>query len=311
MQILTKANYYINKGTPSDTTATSNITGLSAVPGGTIVVLSWTNPADADLFGIRIVWKSGSAPVSTNDGNYTNIASSESIFTNKALDDGTDYYYRVYTFDEAGNFSSGSAINTTTLDLTPPGLVTSLTIKEMDSALQLKWINPGDADFAGIRIVRNLTNYPVNINDGTNVATLLLGGSGEFLDQGLDNRTVYYYVLFSYDSSSNYCAVSSSNKISGEPKLQSYPDLDQVLIGPNPLKGMGTLYFTRLAQNTTIKIYSISGGLITTLEELDNDGIYLWDTTNGFGVPLASGVYFCIISTSVNENKIFTIMLIR
>ncbi|MBU1077115.1 MAG: T9SS type A sorting domain-containing protein [Spirochaetes bacterium] len=83
------------------------------------------------------------------------------------------------------------------------------------------------------------------------------------------------------------------------------------LAGPNPYKSNGPFYFTGITQGTKIRIYTITGALITSLVEEDNDGVIIWDVRNSSGKDLASGVYLCHIKSSSGQSKLMKIMVIR
>ena len=75
----------------------------------------------------------------------------------------------------------------------------------------------------------------------------------------------------------------------------SATDLSLVYAFPVPFRpaaGHTKITFTNLAANCMIKIYSIDGDLVASLNETDGDGLYEWDVTNSGGTGLASGVYF-------------------
>ncbi|MBN1898241.1 MAG: T9SS type A sorting domain-containing protein [Spirochaetes bacterium] len=83
------------------------------------------------------------------------------------------------------------------------------------------------------------------------------------------------------------------------------------LAGPNPYKSNGPFYFTGITKGTKIKVYTITGTLITTLVEEDNDNTIIWDVKNSSGKDLASGVYLCYIESVDGKNRIIKIMVLR
>jgi hypothetical protein len=97
-------------------------------------------------------------------------------------------------------------------------------------------------------------------------------------------------------------------------------DLNKITIVPNPYYGFSSLEtpvtgrfvaFRRLPKNCTIKIYTINGDLIKTLEKNNNNSTLNWDMTNVENVPVASGIYICLIDapgigTKVLKAAIFT-----
>jgi len=109
------------------------------------------------------------------------------------------------TFD--GIYSIYATYNTGG-DATPPGVVTGLTATAGDEQITLSWTNPGDADLAGVRILRKQGSYPSSPTDGTVVHN---GPGTSCVDTNLTNGTTYYYAAFSFDEVPNYSiAVTAS-----------------------------------------------------------------------------------------------------
>ena len=115
--------------------------------------------------------------------------------------------------------------------------------------------------------------------------------------------------------------VNSKAPSIGDPNLAAVNnDLNKITIVPNPYYGFNSLEtetsgrfvtFRRLPKQVTIKIYTINGDLIKTLEKNDNNPTIRWDMTNVDDVPIASGIYICLIDapgigTKVLKAAIFT-----
>ncbi|OHD14309.1 MAG: hypothetical protein A2Y41_08460 [Spirochaetes bacterium GWB1_36_13] len=69
----------------------------------------WKNPSTTDFQGVRLVRKEGSVPENANDGTViyegkANYAVDEKLLSNP---DSKTYYYKVFTYDRARNYSSG------------------------------------------------------------------------------------------------------------------------------------------------------------------------------------------------------------
>ncbi len=98
-----------------DTTPPGDVTNASITPGTGQLTLSWTNPTDSDLAGVMIRYRTdGTYPQNATDGqpvpngNNGRIPGSpgESMsYTHNNLDPTLHYYYAIFTYDNAGNYS--------------------------------------------------------------------------------------------------------------------------------------------------------------------------------------------------------------
>lgn len=346
-----------------DSTAPQPVSGLLTVAGDRQITLSWTNPADADFAGVRILRKQGAYPANPTDGTVV-YSGTGNTYVDTGLTNGTTYYYAAFSFDEVPNYSSGATVtgtpqastadktvghttvfpnissvanrravpyvisedgslesisvyhqggtghailavyadagglpgarlgvtnstlingaegwqaialqspvavsagqtiwlawvfendpgmrwtqglpgraistatwsggmpdsfgaSTTTtgfysiyatystgLDVTAPGKVGNLTAAAGNGQISLSWINPGDADFAGVKVLRKQGSYPANPTDGT----VVYSGTGtNCVDSGLTNGTKYSYAVFSFDEVPNY---SGAATVAGTP----------------------------------------------------------------------------------------------
>jgi hypothetical protein len=88
-------------------------------------------------------------------------------------------------------------------DTTPPGNVSSFVALAGDGQVALSWINPGDEDLAGVRIVRGMDAYPASWSDGVVVYE---GLDQACIDTGLTNGTPCFYAAYAYDEAPNYAS---------------------------------------------------------------------------------------------------------
>jgi hypothetical protein len=87
----------------------SNISNFTVAPGNAKNVLSWSNPADADLTGVKIIVCLNESPSSSTDPDCSQIYSAKGeTYTHSGLSNGTTYYYGAFSFDAAGQFASGA-----------------------------------------------------------------------------------------------------------------------------------------------------------------------------------------------------------
>lgn len=96
----------------SDTTPPQAPTSVSALAGDGKVTLSWTNPTDSDLSGLKIYRSTTSGVL----GDLTTtVTSTTTSYANTGLANGTVYYYTIRPYDTLGNTS----ISTTQVSATP------------------------------------------------------------------------------------------------------------------------------------------------------------------------------------------------
>ncbi|GEM_PF-2955745 len=90
--------------------------------------------------------------------------------------------------------------------------------------------------------------------------------------------------------------------------------LSSLKIFPNPLRpqtGAQNIHFQNLTETATIRIYTISAELVTTINKIAADGNEKnWNAKNASGNSLASGVYFAIVESS-SEKKILKFAIER
>jgi hypothetical protein len=163
-------------------------------------------------------------------------------------------------------------------------------------------------------------DFPSNTRQGGTIRLRKVGGYYELVD-GVDgggavtgdvsNGTRYYYAVVGYDfgnfTSFDFPAYGGRNvnAVSVIPLPTSRNVLDDIRVVPNPYKGsadweewtgsgsrLGRLYFMNLPSKCTIRIYTIAGDLVRTLEHHDiSYGAEAWDLTGEAGVQVASGIY--------------------
>lgn len=108
------------------------------------------------------------------------------------------------TTDIAGNALLAPFGSTfTTGNFNPPSDVSNFaTTSGLTGEINLAWVNPVDADFAGVRILRRDDGFfPTDENDGIVVFD---GLATSHTDTGLTNSVIYNYTIFAYDGTPNF-----------------------------------------------------------------------------------------------------------
>lgn len=188
-----------------DITAPAEITSLVRTYNANKIIISWNNPSDVDLAGVKIVRNNDQEPVSHSDG--TTISSS----LNNTVEDANivkekKYYYKIYTYDYDQNYSNGvsiDAVYTSGSDKTPPGEVKSLKALAGSGPdkITITWEIPNDTDLEAVKIIRKESGYPANHLDGVQVYN---GKEEAVIDLDVDISKKYYYRVFTYDIYLNY-----------------------------------------------------------------------------------------------------------
>ncbi len=97
-------------------------------------------------------------------------------------------------------------------DLTPPADPTGLAAVPGNTIVNLNWIANGEGDLAGYNIYRSTTS-PVPLTSPINGGTPVAGTN--YLDNGLTNGQIYYYVITAVDTSDNESG--ASNEVNATP----------------------------------------------------------------------------------------------
>ncbi|WP_341323341.1 hypothetical protein NSQ62_07675 [Solibacillus sp. FSL H8-0523] len=108
----------VNPGTTPPTPPLP-ITNFRATSEINKIILSWTNPVDASLSGIRIQRKIGGYPTSFSDGAtvFNGIATT---YTDTDVMAGEAYYYRAFTYSSSNTFNSSDAQQTSVTSVAHP-----------------------------------------------------------------------------------------------------------------------------------------------------------------------------------------------
>ncbi|VAV85537.1 hypothetical protein MNBD_DELTA01-331, partial [hydrothermal vent metagenome] len=220
----TSTNYasgVTGSGTPTDTAAPANVTGLAVNELNTQIDLSWTNPVDADYAGTKILRKTGSNPSSCTDGSATTVYDSTgTAYSDTGLTNGTTYYYRVCAHDEVPNYPSGVTINgTPSVDITPPAAVSNLVASAPSStAIDLGWTAPGDDGSTGTATSYDVRYSTSSIIEGnwagattvTGEPTPGVAGTSESMTvTGLTCETEYFFAIKTTDEAPNTASISN------------------------------------------------------------------------------------------------------
>ena len=95
--------------TTDEDVAPTNVSGLSVTSGNGNLSLSWSNPSDADLAGVRVLACTNTFPDSPTDADCSVLTNALAMsFAHTGLVNGLIYYYGIFAYDAAGQFASGA-----------------------------------------------------------------------------------------------------------------------------------------------------------------------------------------------------------
>ena len=218
----------------------ASVASASATRAKQRVSIKWTDPSDiaeteekdgAVWAGTKVIRKAGSAPASVTDGTVVVTSTVKNQYRQTAYEDsgltnGTEYYYAIYAYSDAGTYSQAVVISAIPNPYTPDSC-TSLAITEDDSKLIIKWDDPDDktvngdtVTWAGTKLVRKTGSAPASVTDGTVVLTSTTRDAYKtsgYEDSGLTNGTKYYYAVFPYSADGVY---GTRVAASGTPAVQ-------------------------------------------------------------------------------------------
>lgn len=177
----------------------------------TSLSLRWTPNTDNDFvtYQIRrartfIVSLSSLLVTSINDQRIT-------TYIDNDLDPNTEYFYRIYVFDTAGNNSGSNTVQSRTPINEPPRPVVLSQPVTDTLSLKLSWSPTAENDFDNYRLFRS-TTAPVDTSFAP-IAIINNAKQTEFRDFSAVPNLLYYYRLFVFD---RFGLSAGSNQVQGK-----------------------------------------------------------------------------------------------
>lgn len=106
-QQVASSDFVFSTEEEADRTPPANVGSLQVAAGDTQLGLTWQNPADRDLVGVAVVRGEAGYPGSVEEGTVVARTAGTS-FVDVGLTNGRRYYYSLFTYDSALNYSSGA-----------------------------------------------------------------------------------------------------------------------------------------------------------------------------------------------------------
>jgi len=181
---------------PADLTPPAAVTGVRVEPGDGQLMVSWTDPPDPDLDGVRVDWEAGG-----NSGSRT-IPAGAGAVTLTGLTNGEIYRITLTAFDGAGNEADPVTVTGTPADVTPPGPVSDVGVTSLSPGeAGLTWRDPVDA--TSVRISWSGQTGPRR-------STTVPAGVGGYVARDLTPLETYTFQLVAVDDSGNESAPVSA-----------------------------------------------------------------------------------------------------
>ncbi len=288
-------------------TTPSNLTNVNI-----IVPTSPTN-FKGIAFTNKIVWTwTDIAATETNNmifnQNNSNLSgllgTNASVWTQNNLLINTWYTNYIYTVNQFGNIKSQYE-GVCTLGLAPVNLIGNA----IDgTTISLTWTNVNATAYS-VERAGDINGTPgawqVIVNFANNLTT------PSYTDNNLTPNTYYWYRIKSYNQQ-GVANPQPSNEVKIKTAIAG--NLEEVVAVPNPYKintGEQYITFFNITKNVKIKIYTVDGKLLATIEDNSGKGYYDWDLKDDTGEYLDSGVYICHLSNDEGQNKVLKIVIVR
>ncbi|MFA6598875.1 MAG: T9SS type A sorting domain-containing protein [Ignavibacteriaceae bacterium] len=261
--------------------------------------VSWTAPGTGtDNGGYLVLRRDGAAPTSTPNVNgiyaVTNIIGDGTVayigtatsFTDASLMIGNTYYYVIYTYDKAYNYSSSTSVSSA---LPLPVELTSFSASAQNKTVSLTWQTATEVNNYGFEIQKsearskNTEWLKVGFVNGA-------GNSNSPKEYSFTDKSAiagkYLYRLKQLDNDGQY-------KYSKEVEVGVSAPLDFSLAQnyPNPFNPSTSIqYSVTGSQNVTLKVFNVIGKEVAVLvNEKKEPGTY---TVEFSSANLSSGTYF-------------------
>ncbi|MBC7188024.1 MAG: hypothetical protein H5U38_13400 [Calditrichaeota bacterium] len=194
------------------------------------------------------------------------------------------------------------------------------------------WVNPltGAAEMDIFRIYRSDRSYigpftkvrDIRISRSTDRSRFFDAelGQWKYKDNTVQVGVGYYYAVTSVSTKGQESGMTNRNTKALVTARQPAENALQVSVFPNPFRlvsGLPTsgeessIVFTNLPAKCTIRIYTVSGELVRTLEhDNPNSGEHVWDQLTDSRQKTAAGIYLYTVESAVGNAK-GTLLLIK
>jgi hypothetical protein len=197
---------------PGDSTRPAPPVEFTAVQRGDTVRISWTNPPDPDLKGVRIRFSKYGYPSSPksdpldgynlpngNGGRFEGPPGVDSSFSHAGLERCNTYYYSAWSYDDGLNYSK---VARASVSLGIDAL-SDFVVLPGDGQVYLTWTHPAAPESNAVFIRVSTDSFPAAVDEGDSLPNGdggrfvgLAGDVNYFFHSGLNNGETYYYGAF-------------------------------------------------------------------------------------------------------------------
>lgn len=198
MAVIYGTPLFLSGGGGQNLTLPPMVTNLAAVAGNQEITVSYTNPESDALAGVLVVYKTGSYPTKPTDGAKLDAGLAESVKL-EGLENGTDYYIRVFPYNAKKQYQTLiDGATTTARPSEGPKQVTDLKVTGSGANPVLTWKNPtDDPTYHETVVVQKVDSAPTSLSDGTEIYR----GTGETVSaNGLERLKNYYWGVFTVNA---------------------------------------------------------------------------------------------------------------
>ncbi len=164
------------------------------------VSLTWSQ-ASAAGFASYKVYRGTTATVTTASTLVKTLANvGGTSYSDTSVAQNTKYYYRIYTFNDAGLSTPSNVDSAKTLVDNPPDpVVLAGTFRDSTNAAQLSWSQSLASDFAYYELFRSLSPQVQTDTSTQKIAVINNASGNTFTDPLPDTTKTYYYQVMTLD----------------------------------------------------------------------------------------------------------------
>lgn len=277
-------------------------TSLSS-PGPGCAHLAWTPSSDPYVIGYRILY--GSLSVEQNQiPQYQYSVEVGAVDSYDACNlGGATYYFAIQAVNYAGQESGYSEERSVEL-VTAAALISRFDARAGDAGVRLSWQVHSNENITGYLVYRRTAGGSEKLL----VSTPLPSSSDTYLDTDVRHGTSYTYALVAQ--------LNDGSEVRSIAASATTPSLALALAAntPNPFRWHTRIPFTvNASSRVTVRIYDVTGALVTTLLDgplAEGEHDVTWNGMDASGKQVASGAYFCTL-TSGKQIQTQKMVLVR